>query len=332
MVLGTCGVWLVATMPVTVSGAGEARAPSGSADAAKADAEDRPVAKVNGEPIMASELRETMDAQERVIRFQFAGDVPRMKTELANLKRTALDTLIDCQVLIDEFYKEDGVIEPEFVEADMNQIIQEAFNGNRDNFVAELARGGMTVDKFREVRVKMILIGLMQVRLAGEIKLTDEAVRAHYEKNNQRWVRPEQVKFHTVTIRKTTADARGQAESLRTKLSKGGDFAEIARANSTDSRAAEGGEWPWMRTADLDGIVRAAVKKTKKGELSEVLEQQEDFVVLRVDDSKAAEQMSFESVKKEVENSLRLEVGREHFEQRMIQLRKKADIQKHAPG
>lgn len=315
-------VWLL------LAGGGHAWAQGGSEGAAKVNANDRPVAKVNGMPIMASDLRETMEAQEQVLRFQYAGDVERLKKELAHLKITALDTLIDCQILIDEFYKEDGVLEPKFVEDDMNAIIQESFKGDREAFVEELGRSGMTVDRFREVRVRMILINAMRTRLAGEIELKDEAVRAHYDKHKERWLSPESVKFHTVTIGKTTPAARKVAEGLREKLVKGGDFAAAARAQSIDSHADDGGEWPWMKTSDLDGVIHSAATKTKKGALSEVLEQQDDYVILRVDERKEAMQQPFEKVKGDVEKSLREEVGREHFDQRMIRLREKADIQK----
>ena len=292
---------------------------------------DRIVAKVNGAPILASDLQRETQALKQVIRRQFSDDPTQMEIEIAGQQHKALDLLIDCQLLVEEFYNIGGVIQPKFLDSDLEQIITDTFQGSRKAFLADLAKNGLTLEKFRELRERMIIMNVMRARIAGAVELTEERVREHYEKHLRRWSGPEKVKLHTVTIRRTTAHARSLAESLHTKLVNGGDFAEIARTCSTDSHAARGGEWKWMELSDLTEKVCEGVLTTKKGGISEVIEQKDAFIILRVDDCLEPEPKPFESVKAEVTQSLREEVAKERIEKRLIELRAAAEIQRMGP-
>ncbi len=314
-----CGAWLV--MMLAGGGAACGQAPQGKAV-------DRMVAKVNGAPILVSDLKQVAEAQAQVIRHQFADDPTKLVKEMAAVKLNALDTLIDCQLLADEFYKIGGVMEPALLEQDLTQIIQMGFRGNREAFTADLAKNGLTLEKFRELRERMIIMNVMRARIAGKVEVTNEMVREHYEKNLRRWSGAEKVKLHTVTISKTTADARSVAESVHSKLTEGGDFEEIARKSSVDSHAARGGEWKWIYLSDLTGTVSEVVLATKKGEISEVIEQLDAFIIVRVDDRQEGDPKPFESVKAEVAKSLMEEVSKGRIEERMIKLRAAADIQR----
>ncbi|MCF7788378.1 MAG: peptidyl-prolyl cis-trans isomerase [Prosthecobacter sp.] len=317
--------WLL----MTVAGGGLACALN--AGAAKESPKDRVVAKVNGMPIFASDLDAMIHAQERVIRFQFANDPARLRKELAEVKRNALNGLIDFQLLEDEFFRLGGVIRKEDIDEDVKLAIQEAFKGDRAALMAELNAIGMTYGKYRELREQMIMVSAVRARIANKVEVTDKMVREHYENNLQKWRGPESVKFHTLTIFNTSANARSLAEGLRMKLASGGDFAEIARENSKDSRADDGGAWPWTSIANINNNVGKVMEKMKKGELSEVLEEPNSFVILRVDDIRKTEPKPFESVKEEVKKSLMEELSREKIENRLCRLREAAEIQKMGP-
>ncbi|OYW75468.1 MAG: hypothetical protein B7Z37_13160 [Verrucomicrobia bacterium 12-59-8] len=314
-----CGAWLLMTL--TGGGAACAQAPQEAT-------QDRMVAKVNGAPILVSDLKQVTDAQTQGIRYQFADDPTKLANEMAAVKLNALDTLIDCQLLADEFYKIGGVMKPEFLEQDLTQIIQMGFRGDREAFMADLAQNGLALEKFRELRERILIMNVMRARIAGTVEVTEESLQEHYEKNLRRWSGPGKVKLHTVTISKKTADARSVADSLHTKLADGGDFEEIARKSSADSHATRGGEWNWLDPTDLTGTVSEVVLATKQGEISEVIEQLDAFIIVRVDDRQEGDPKPFESVKNEVTKSLMDEVSKGRIAERMIHLRAAADIQR----
>ncbi len=307
---------------------GNGRAQSAEAPKEDVKPKDRPVATVNGAPILAAELKETMAAQEQTLRYQLQNDPAKLEKALSELKTKVMNTLIDCQLLVDEFYKLSGMIKPEYMDKDLEELIKKEFKGNRDAFVAELAKNGMTLERFRGLRERMFIINVMRERFAGEIELTESMVREHFEKNRQRWMKPERVKFHTISVSKKDANARSLAESLHKKLVSGGDFEEIARANSTDSHGAAGGAWKWMDLARLSQSVSDALAKLKPGEISAATEQSENFIILRLDERRGPEPKTFESVKDEVKKSLHQEVFDERVEKKMIRLREAAKIER----
>ncbi|MDI1312060.1 peptidyl-prolyl cis-trans isomerase [Prosthecobacter sp.] len=319
LIVRACGAWLA--MVLAGGGAACGQAP-------EEKTLDRMVAKVNGAPILDSDLKHMTAAQAQVIRHQFADDPKKLEKEMAGVRLNALDTLIDSQLLADEFYKIGGVMEPEILGKDLTQIIQVGFRGNREAFMADLAKNGLAMEKFRELRERMIIMNVMRARIAGKVEVTDESVQEHFEKNLRRWSGPQKVKLHTVTVSKMSADARSVAESLHRKLTEGGDFEEIARKSSADSHAARGGEWKWIYLSDLTDKVSEGVLATKKGEISAVMEQVDAYIILRVDDLQAGEPKPFESVRGEVVASLMDEVSRERVEKRMMELRAVADIQR----
>lgn len=290
-------------------------------------AKTRPVAMVDGALIFAAELQKTTAAQQEMIRYEHRNDSDKMQEELAELHRSALFNLIDKYLLLNEFRRIGGVIKKEYIDDDLNTIIKDSYQGSRDLFVADLSKSGLTVDEFRTLREHMAIMSAMRSRFAGQVTLKDEEVRDYFEKNQQRWLAPVQVKIRTISIPKAQADARTKAEGLRKKILSGADFAETARASSQDSHAEDGGAWDWCPLTDLSDHVRKAATKTLKGQVSDLIEQEDTFIILRVDDRRAPPPPAFEKVQAEVTQALKEEKSKERIEYQTNKLREKADIQ-----
>lgn len=146
-----------------------------------------PAAIVNGTPIPQSELAQHIQAREAVLRERFAKEPEQMEKGIQDVKRTALDALIDEQLLVDEFDRQGGVLSAAHVEEDLTAIIKSGFGGSREALLAELAKSGMTLDDFRAKRERLIKIAVMRSRLGGEPSVTAEMLAALYERDKQRW-------------------------------------------------------------------------------------------------------------------------------------------------
>lgn len=82
-------------------------------------------------------------------------------------------------------------------------------------------------------------------KLRQEVELADEALRAYYQKNEDQFTRPEQVRARHI-LRRVTPDrpeeeARREVEDLRRRIERGEDFAELARELSDDTVSARTG-------------------------------------------------------------------------------------------
>ncbi|MFZ4766591.1 MAG: SurA N-terminal domain-containing protein, partial [Roseimicrobium sp.] len=106
---------------------------------------------VNGKVITTSEVADAVKAQEQVIRMTIR-DPNAAEARLKELRESALYALIERQLVLSEFEKLGGTIKAQYIDDDINNIIRESFEGNREKFLYELAKTDMTIKKFREQR------------------------------------------------------------------------------------------------------------------------------------------------------------------------------------
>lgn len=294
------------------------------------------VAVVDGSPIMSSEVRETIAAQEQILRFTYQNDPARLNQELAKARESAVENLIDREILLSEFKKIGGVIKEQYVDDDINTIIRESFKGNRDAFVDELAKTGMTVKKFREQRMKMIIVNVMRGRNSGEHPpATPREVEDYYNKHVDKWREGDQIKISTITIPKFSGEAgstpekqKKLAQELRTKLLNGADFAATAKAYSQDSRAENGGAWDWMAKTDMMPAISNVAMDLKTGGIGPVIDQEGSYIIVACDAKKLGTAPSLEKMRPEIEKMINQEKSKANIDKWMDSIRKKHVIKR----
>jgi peptidyl-prolyl cis-trans isomerase SurA len=293
-------------------------------------------AVVNGTVITLSEVREAVKAQEQVFRMQMRDDPLALDKALAELKQGAVDSLIDRELILTEFRKIGGTIKAQYVEDDINSIVRESFKGDRDAFVTELARSGMTMKKFRDLREKMIIVQVMRGRYAAEQNPpTPLEVREYYEKNIDRFRDKDMIKISTITVSKFTGDAsstqesqRRLAEDIRAKVVGGADFPTTAKTYSQDSRSEDGGEWPWMERTQMKKSIADAAFAVKEGGVSGVVEDEAAYIIIAVDAKKLGTPEPLEKVRPQIERMIRTEKSKVALDGWLESLRRKAVIKR----
>ncbi|MCA1962332.1 MAG: SurA N-terminal domain-containing protein [Prosthecobacter sp.] len=291
-------------------------------------------AVVNGNVITKSEVREAVNAQEQMLRFQHQNDPTVLQRELANLRATALDSLIDRELVLAEFKRLGAQIKAQWVDDDINSIIRESFKGDRDAFVRELAGNGMTLKKFRDMREKMMIVQAMRGKVAANnVPATPKEVEEYYQKNISRWREGGMIKISTITLPKFTADStpekqRKLAEELRRKVASGADFASLARTYSQDSHAENGGSWDWMQRDQMKPSIAAIAFELKTGGVSNVLEEEGAYIIIVCDAVKHGKAKPLSEVRNEVERLISADKSKVVLDQWMDGLRKRAVIKK----
>ena len=193
-------------------------------------------AVVNGKVITRSEVADAVNAQRQMIMMRHRDNPLQAQREIAELDKTALDSLIDRELILAEFKKVGGTIKPQYVEDDINTLVREQFKGDRDTFVIELAKSGMTLKKFREMREKMIIVQVMRGKQGGsQPPPTPREVEDFYKNNADKFRDKDMIKIRTLTVPKFSGDAaatpekqRQLAEEIRSKVIAGSDFATMA--------------------------------------------------------------------------------------------------------
>jgi peptidyl-prolyl cis-trans isomerase SurA len=293
-------------------------------------------AVVNGNVITKSEVRDAVNAQEQMLRFEFQNDPGRLQKELTNLRATALDSLIDRELVLAEFKRAGFNMKSQWVDDDVNSIIRESFKGDRDAFVKELAKNGMTLKKFREMREKMMIVSAMRGKqAASETPATPKEVEEFYRKNIDNWRSGGMIKISTITIPKYSGEAgttpesqRKLAEEIRRKVIGGDDFAATAKTHSKDSHAEDGGAWDWMPRDQMKPSIAAVAFGLKQGGISSVIEEEGTYIIIACDAIKHGNAKSMSEVRPEIERAIQMEKSKGTLDSWMEGLRKRSVIKK----
>ena len=80
----------------------------------------------------------------------------------------------------------------------------------------------------------------------------------------------------------TDKDAVARLKQLKTRIEGGDDFAEIAKGNSQDMSAAEGGDMGWTNPSDLVPEYEEVIKNMKPGDISEPFKTQYGWHIVQV--------------------------------------------------
>lgn len=203
------------------------------------------VARVNGEEI--SQLRlERYFAEYLEDQGRSVGNIRNPKA-YKQLRKAALDALIDKELLWQEALKRGVVISDATVQSQVEKTRQ-AFGG-AEVFARRLEDAGFDEASYaeytrRELAAQQVFADLTQVGEPDE-----KQVRAFFEEHRAEMNRPEEVQVRHILIKvpqgadaSTVEAARLRLEGMRTRITQGADFASVAREGSEDASASEGGE------------------------------------------------------------------------------------------
>lgn len=292
-------------------------------------------ATVNGKPIVSSEVRDAVKAQEQLIRMQVR-DPKLADAKLAELKSSALYALIERQLVLSEFEKLGGTIKAQYVEDDINNIIRESFNGDREKFLYELAKNQMTLKKFRDQREKMMIVSVLRQRQVKDLPPpTPAQVEAFYRKHSEKFRDKDYIKFSTITIPKypvgeTSASPESQkklAEDIRTQIANGANFAQMAKTHSQDSRSDQGGDWGLQERASLNKEIADMAFSLKSGTISKVVDVGGNYMIIFCESKEPGNQEPLDKVRPQIEKFISAEMGRDAVNRWLSGLAAKAVIQ-----
>jgi len=297
---------------------------------------NRIIAIVNGKPIMQSELEDTITAQRQIVMMQLRDNPAEAQKALKELETSALENLIDRELILAEFTKMGGTIKAQYIEDDINNLVREQFKGDRNLIVTELAKSGMTMKKFRELRQKMIIVQVMRGQKAGKRSpVTPKEVEAFYAKNADKFRDKDMLKISTITIPKFTGEPGSTpetqkqfAEEIRTKVIGGADFATTAKSYSQDSRAEQGGEWDWMERELMDKTIADTAMKLDSGSVSSIVTMESAFIIIYLEAKKPGVMTPLEKVRPDIERAIQQESSKSNLDEWLEGLRKKATIRK----
>ncbi|MCJ7508064.1 MAG: peptidylprolyl isomerase [candidate division Zixibacteria bacterium] len=252
---------------------------------------DRIVAVVGDQIILESELK---------TQIQLYGDQFLQNGVSQNeLESTVLNQMIKDKLILIQAEKDTSIeITSEQVEQALDEQMKRlrARFASEEEFQAQLQKEGLTEKELRKRYKKAINDQLLRDKLLSskisKISVSNKEVRDFYY-NYQDSIpeQPEGVRLGHILIPiktgpETIDQLKKKAQSILEMARKGEDFSELAKKYSDDPSSAQGGELGYFRKGDMVPSFEKATFALKVGEISDVVETQFGFHIIKLEDKK----------------------------------------------
>jgi parvulin-like peptidyl-prolyl isomerase len=265
-------------------------------------------AKVNDRVITRGEVREMLAPMLPELYRAYQG--ARLEEELEKAFKRARDEMVERALIMEAYKARGGQIPDEYVNDEINRTIKDRFKGDRALFEQVLAEQKKTRSEYMDMIRERMVVGFMTgEEVSRRARITPEQVREEYETNKETYFIPEKVKYSVIVLNKGTTEEeqavkRNEAEAVRKQILEGADFAETAKSVSEGSRASEGGAFPWMQPRDVRPELRDVLGTLPAGELSDIIETENEFYIVKIEARRQSGYKDFEEVRKDIKNAL----------------------------
>ena len=180
----------------------------------------------------------------------------------------------------------------------------------------------MVKKQVEEFRKKMVVAALLDQEVTRKIKnISDAELKAYYDKHTKEFQQPKQVKARHILLKD-----QKQAEEVRQKLLKGGDFATLAKEYSTGPSKAKGGDLGFFSRNQMVKEFSDVAFSLKPKEISPVVKTKFGYHIIRVDEIREGRQQTFDEVKEKLKKQLRAERKNQYFKDYIGGLKKQTAV------
>jgi peptidyl-prolyl cis-trans isomerase SurA len=275
-----------------------------------AEVVDRIVATVNDEIVLLYDLNQTIKPYvDRIKASNYSYEKERQM--LFKIREDALNMLIE-QKLADQEIKRYKI-------SVSGQEINNAIEGiKKTTFITdeelreELNRQGLTLEEYRkQIKEEILREKLISREVKSKIVITSEDIKTYYK--NHKDIYSGKKRYHLRNIIMKVAANADETEKLMifkkieavlSELKQGEAFDKLARIYSDSPLASEGGDLGLFEVKDLSPQLQEAVKVLKAGEYTPVLDTDQGYQILYVQEIKISPGKTLEESTPEISQKL----------------------------
>lgn len=207
----------------------------------------------------------------------------------------ALEVMISDEIIRQEAKKADITVTQDEIDAEM--AVYEENYGGAEGLASAIETSGMTMEDLENEMETYLKIEKL---IGPDIEITDEAIQTYFEENKAALGQSAEVEAsHILT------ETKEQAEEVAKKLADGGDFAKLAAEYSIDTATAEnGGELGSFGEGEMAAEFEKAAFAMKPDEISEPVETEFGFHVIKVTGKTEAAEATLEGSKEKIKEIL----------------------------
>jgi peptidyl-prolyl cis-trans isomerase C len=292
---------------------------------------ESPVAIINGTTIE----RQSFDREMNLYKQRMARSGRQLnESDSQGAEKALLDELVNRELLYQESLKKGIKIESKAVD-DQYAAIRQRYPDDA-KFKEILDRMNLDEATLKlQIAHQAAVQQLIDSQIGPKVSVKDEEAKAFYDANPNFFKMPEQVKASHILIKfdPQTADdakkasAKKTLQEVKARLAKGEDFAVLAKEISQDASSANNGDLGYFRRGQMVKPFEDAAFGMQLNAVSEIVETQFGYHLIKVYDKKPESVIAFADVKDRIAEQLRDNKLKQEVMEYIQELRKSAKIQ-----
>lgn len=266
------------------------------------------LATVNGEPITLYDvLLETRRVEQRLAAAEKPAD---LAAAVRDVRRQAVNSLIDRQLLYAEFETRSYRVPEQMVENLLDELAADYAGGSRQDLAKRALADGLTMDELRVKARERAAVDLFLDEICRRsVYVTPAQVLEQYQQNRDRYAEPGRISLQVLLLKQNGKLADHPADfpaRLQEQLTKADEtkFAAFVKLYSEGPARDNDGRLGWLADTELRPEFAAAVTGIPVGGVVGPITLPEGVCFLRVDQRIAPRDLSFESVKGQIHEDL----------------------------
>jgi peptidyl-prolyl cis-trans isomerase C len=289
------------------------------------------IAVVNGSVITQEELDREIDR----IRQEFLSKGKSLNdSQIPKIKEEVLESLIDFELLYQESQNkaikiEKGTID-EYIMKMKKQFPTEA------EFKNTLTTLNLTETTLKaQIKRRLAIEQFISTYLAKNTTVSDQEIKDFYEKDPTLFKQPEQVRASHILIKidpqaneSQKATSKKKMQEIQNKLKNGEDFAALAKEFSQCPSSAKNGDLGYFGRGNMVKPFEEVSFALKTGEVSDIVETQFGYHLIKVTDKKPESTLPFENIKDRLGKYLKQNKVQKDVKLYVQKLKEKANVER----
>jgi len=288
---------------------------------------DRIVAVVNNDAITLAEL------QESVLMFRQEN---RQQTSVSDedLVRQFLARLIENRLQLQEAERDKITVDEVELTEELGERMKRFGAKTLDEFETLIKGQGLTFEAVKKrLRDSLRVSKVIRRRVALRVSVTDTEITQYIEENRTKL--DTGLSYHArhiLLVPASDTDAgweaeRIRADMIRSQVADGADFGELAKQNSRDASAKEGGDLGSLRRGELSQEIEDQILALRSGEVSRPYRSQLGYHVFRLESKETLDGEALQRVRQQVREILYRQKYDTRMEAWLKEIRRRAIIE-----
>ena len=267
---------------------------------------------------------------------------PDQKEEVyTTLRRQVLKQMIEQKLIYADAVKSVPAAGITKIEANLNdkfdkeqlpEMMKSLGVTSRQELDDKLKARGSSIDRERRAYFeRMLSMGWMQEKVKTDVEIPLSDILGYYEQHLDDYKFKAQAKWEELMVSfdkfPDKASAYAAIAQMGNQVMQGAPLADVAKAGSQGPTASDGGVYDWTTEGSLAAKeIDRALFGLPVGGMSQIIESNRGFHIVRVVDRKAAGKKSFEDAQADIKKQLKKDNMSKQVEKYMSELKKKTPV------